>query len=285
MRVVVVGDQGLLGREFAGVCLAQGIQYLGLNRSNCDLSLTARELQKYFLPGDSIVNCVAYTNVEGAEANRVEAFLVNEVYAGKLAAVAKNIQGRIIHMSTDYVFSGDSGTAYMVGSTPNPLSVYGKSKLAGEQVVQHSGAEYTIVRTAWLYGQFGDCFPKRIAGSLRTAGRVSVVDDQHGQPTWANDVAERIISILTKSRSHDIVHLVSEGKASWADFASSVATSLGYDGERVIIRVPSSEFKTFAPRPANSTLDTSQNSFRSVGQWSDRWLIASSDVLKEMLSS
>jgi len=280
----VIGNAGMLGTDFEQELLGSGYQAIGFNRSNLDLSKSPSELaQEISSLGqfDALVNCVAYTAVDKAESEPDQAMLVNGEYAGKLALVAKELEARFVHISTDYVFDGTSETPYQPEHKTNPQSAYGRSKLAGEIAVQESGSDCQIFRTAWLYGANGPCFPKTVQRVLSEAGSMKVVDDQIGQPTWTLDLAKLIIahSKLDQAARPRIVHGTASGRASWYDFASELATTVGYDPEKVVQPISTDDYPTPAKRPAYSVLESQNETGLVIGDWRERWQEAASEVL------
>jgi dTDP-4-dehydrorhamnose reductase len=274
----------MLGSDFEQEILSAGHKVTGFNRSNLDLGKSPSEIaQKISAQGqfDVLLNCVAYTAVDKAESEPDQAMLVNGEYAGKLALVAKELGSRFIHISTDYVFDGTSNTPSKPEHTTNPQSAYGRSKLAGEIAVQESGADYQIFRTAWLYGANGSCFPKTVQRVLGQSGSMKVVADQIGQPTWSLDLAKLIIahSKLDQDARPGIVHGTSSGQASWFDFASEIARSLGHDPEKVVQPITTADYPTAAKRPAYSVLDNQNKSGLVIGDWRERWQEAAEKVL------
>lgn len=279
MRWVVLGNRGMFGSELESLLRDLGSTVNGYNRSNLDLASAVSDLARALDGADVVVNAVAYTAVDLAESNQEQATLINGEYAGKLASASAAIGARFIQISTDYVFDGNKSTPYLTTDLPNPVTAYGKSKLIGEQLVADSGADYAILRTAWLYGQNGKCFPKTIARILGERGQASVVSDQHGQPTWTLDLAEQVIQVAAMEQMPRLVHSVSSGSATWADFASEVALSIGMDPAEVICRVTSAEFPTLATRPAWSVLENAAPGVTPIADWRDRWREASEKVL------
>ena len=274
----------MLGSDLEQELLGSGHQVIGFNRSNLDLSKSPSELaQEISAQGkfDVLVNCVAYTAVDKAESEPDQAMLVNGEYAGKLALVAKALGSRFVQISTDYVFDGNSDTSYQPDKKTNPQSAYGRSKLAGEIAVQESSADYQIFRTAWLYGANGPCFPKTVQRVLGQAGSIKVVADQIGQPTWTLDLAKLIIahSKLDQAARPRIVHGTASGQASWFDFASEIARSLGHDPEKAVQPITTADYPTPAMRPAYSVLDNQNESGLVIGDWQERWQEAAGLVL------
>jgi dTDP-4-dehydrorhamnose reductase len=286
----VIGNTGLLGSELMRSLEASGIRAKGLNRENLDLDGSIQNLVKSVSQqgdpdADVLVNCVGYTQVDQSESEPAHANLVNDEYPGKLAMVAKDSGARFMHISTDYVFDGTSTTPYKTTDTPNPQSVYGRSKLAGENAVQESGADYQIFRTAWLYGANGNCFPKTVARVLKEKAQMKVVNDQVGQPTWTKDLVELIIAHqdVDASARPRIVHATASGSCSWYEFAREIALSLGYIPDQVIIPITTAEYPTPAKRPAYTVLDNQNETGLVIGDWRERWREAAPLVLAEYL--
>jgi dTDP-4-dehydrorhamnose reductase len=280
----VIGNTGMLGSDLEQELLRSGHKAIGFNRSNLYLSKSPSELADYFSSQgqfDVLVNCAAYTAVDKAESEPDQAMLVNGEYAGKLALVAKELGSRFVHISTDYVFDGSSDTPYQPEHKTNPQSAYGRSKLAGEIAVKESSADYQIFRTAWLYGANGPCFPKTVQRVLGQAGSMKVVADQIGQPTWTLDLAKLIIahSKLDRAARPRIVHGTASGQASWFDFASEIARSLGHDPEKAVQPITTADYPTPAKRPAYSVLNNQNETGLIIGDWRERWQEAAGLVL------
>ena len=273
MRFAVIGNRGMFGSEMMLVLADQGHQVLGLNRETLNLDDSIDSIARALEGFDAVVNAVAYTEVDKAESESELANLVNGDYAGKLASASKIVGAKFLHLSTDYVFDGNSDVPYATEAIPNPQGAYGRSKLLGEKRVQDSGANYTIFRTAWLYGAHGRCFPKVVHEKASQGDPLRVVNDQFGQPTWTKDLADQILSYAQLENAPAIVHSVSSGKASWFDFATEVV------GDYPIESVSSGEFVTAAKRPKYSVLDNSSDLVTPIADWKDRWLVAKDDVL------
>jgi dTDP-4-dehydrorhamnose reductase len=273
MRFAVIGSRGMLGSEMMLVLADHGHEVLGFNRENLNLDDSVEGIARQLEGVDAVVNAVAYTAVDKAESESELANLVNGDYAGKLASASKIVGAKFLHTSTDYVFDGDSDVPYTPDAIPNPQGAYGRSKLLGEKLIEQSGSNYTIFRTAWLYGAHGRCFPKVIYQKTFRAEPLRVVNDQFGQPTWTKDLAEQILSYAQLEHAPAIVHCVSSGKASWFDFATEVV------GDYPIEPVSSGEFVTAAKRPKYSVLDNSSDLVAPIADWKDRWLAAKEEVL------
>ena len=273
MRFAVIGNRGMFGSELMLVLADRGHAVLGLNRETLNLDDSIESIARQLENFDAVVNAVAYTAVDKAESEIELANLVNGDYAGKLAQASKMVGAKFLHLSTDYVFDGNSESPYATDAIPNPQGAYGRSKLLGEKLVEESGANYTIFRTAWLYGAHGRCFPKVMHQKALQGDTLRVVNDQFGQPTWTKDLAEQILSYAELEKSPAIVHSVSSGRASWFDFATEIV------GEYQIEPVSSSEIVTAAKRPTYSVLDNSSSLVTPIADWKDRWLAAKGDVI------
>jgi dTDP-4-dehydrorhamnose reductase len=223
---------------------------------------------------DMIINAVAYTAVDRAESEPEIAQRVNGEYPEKLANVSKDIDARLFHISTDYVFDGLSNTPYKKHDPRSPQGAYGRSKALGEEQVEASGANYTIFRTAWLYGAHGRCFPKVIHEKATKHENLRVVNDQFGQPTWTKDLAAQLFAFSKLPVLPPIVHAVASGKASWFEFAKEVV------GDYEVDAVSTEEFLAPAKRPKNSVLDNSSELVKPIGNWRDRWQLAKAEVLR-----
>jgi dTDP-4-dehydrorhamnose reductase len=282
LRFAVVGENGMFGSEMLSVLKSKGLDAHGFGRLNLNLDSDAQSIANTLSGADVIINAVAYTAVDRAETEIEEANTVNGQYAGALADASAILGARFIHISTDYVFDGSSNSPYGLTAPTSPNSSYGRSKALGEELVAKSGADFSILRTAWLYGANGRCFPKVMAELLNKNGSVKVVGDQFGQPTWTRDLAEQVLKVLTLEKMPRVVHAVSSGQATWADFAKEVAITLGHSTESVT-EISSLEYPTPAKRPTWSVLDNSSDEVSPIGDWRERWGIAAPNVLKEFI--
>ena len=274
MRFAVIGDRGMFGAEMVQYLESQKREVTGFNRNSMNLNSTIDQLAAQLDGCDVIINAVAYTAVDQAESELELANLVNGEYAVKLAQAAKSVCARFIHISTDYVFDGSATIPYPTNASTNPQGAYGSSKLLGENLVSDSGANYTIFRTAWLYGKHGRCFPKVMSEKASRKDRLRVVNDQYGQPTWTKDLAHQVLAFAEIDVAPEIVHAVSSGKTTWFEFAQEII------GDYPIDPVSSSEFVTAAKRPSYSVLDNSSDLVEPIGDWRERWQVAKSDVLR-----
>ena len=273
----MIGCRGLLGSELIDYLLDRGQEVAGFDRLSLDI--TSDGIQTKLAGFDVVLNAAAFTDVDAAETESFEANAVNAVAAGKLAQASELVGAKFIQISTDYVFRGDGETPYSTCQKVDPQTEYGRSKALGELLVSESGADYSIIRTAWLYGSGGKCFPKTIANAVEKHGKVQVVSDQHGQPTWTRDLSELILACAELDVMPRIVHGVSSGAATWAEFAGEVARSMGLDPVAVVEPVSSAEYPTAAVRPKWSVLDNSSDLLKPIGDWRERWRVAAGGVL------
>ncbi len=254
-RWLVTGAGGMLGHDMM-TCLERGGETaLALTRADLDITDQAAVTAAVLGCRPSIVvNCAAWTAVDEAEAHQDEAFEVNGRGARLVAAACAASGARLIHISTDYVFAGDACRPYAEHDRRGPRTAYGRTKLAGERAVAEllPGSGY-IVRTAWLYGAHGPNFVRTMISLERDREVVDVVDDQHGQPTWAMDVAGQVIALARSGAPAGVYHATSSGETTWFGFAREIFRLLGADTARVR-PVASGAYPRQAPRPAYSVL-------------------------------
>ena len=287
MKVVITGADGQLGRSFQDALKLKGIAYLALSRKNMDVTNLAQVRSVLGSSGASlIINSAAYTNVEQAEINPEIAFAINQIGSRNVAIVCRELDSRLIHISTDYVFSGNRDLPWEVDSDTRPLSVYGKSKLAGENAIREEWSENSlIVRTAWLYSQYGKNFYKTI---LQLANKdkspIKVVNNQIGQPTSAPELASFILSTLPLEIPAGVYHATNSGIATWYDFAYSIFQLAGADTGR-IEPISAEDYKAKAPRPDYSVLDNSKwdsYDLNTLGDWEHSVANAFSTIQESM---
>ena len=261
ITVLVTGANGQLGREMRRAAAGSADRYVFTDvaeRDIADADAVGRTVREE--KADVIVNCAAYTNVERAEEDEARADLLNHKAAAYLAAAAKETGATLIHVSTDYVFDGTGHRPYTEAMATSPLGAYGRTKLAGEEAVKASGCRYLILRTAWLYSEYGRNFLRTMLRLTEEKEVLRVVFDQTGTPTYAGDLAEAIFDIVEHRKyegREGIYHFSDEGVCSWYDFATEIAAAAGHDSCR-IIPCHTSEFPTKAARPAYSVLDKSK---------------------------
>jgi len=256
---LIIGADGQLGLSLQKALKFRNISFQTLTHRETDIA-NLSQVQECVKSSsaDVIVNAAAYTNVEQAEQEPGRAFLVNESGARNLAIAARQSNSKLVHFSTDYVFSGQRSEPWKVDSLVNPLSVYGKSKLAGEQAIQKEyQGNSIIIRTAWLYSPYGKNFYKTMLNfALGNDEQIKVINDQFGQPTNALDLANLAIEVVMNEVPAGIYHGSNSGSTSWCGFAAEIFRLAGADVGRVK-PIPSSEFATKAPRPSYSVLDNS----------------------------
>ena len=249
--VVVLGASGMLGR--AVVSAFPHEEVIALSRPQADI--TNRALLEKIIPERAlVVNAAAYTAVDDAESHSAETFAINAEGVRNVADAVKAHKGRLIHISTDYVFDGQGTEPYREDSPRNPQSVYGASKARGEEYVHEILPDTGIVaRTAWLYGTTGNSFARTILGLGATRKTLDVVDDQFGQPTSAIDVARMVHSLAQRGVTNGVFHATNSGQASWFEFAQDLFALAGWEKDR-IRPVSSHAFPRPAQRPTWSVL-------------------------------
>lgn len=256
IKWLIVGGDGQLGRSLSEELSKKGEEFLALNRKQLDIT-DRYEIHKAlhdFHP-DVVVNSAAWTNVDDAEKFEVDARLVNAIGAGFLAQECLNMNSRLIHISTDYVFSGNSEVPWPECSKLAPASAYGRTKAEGEKLVlEFSSGRAFIVRTGWLYSKHGHNFAKTMVDlAFRNTDVVEVVNDQIGQPTYSADLANQIYQLINSSAPAGIYHATNSGQATWFDFAREIFSLLGVNSNRVV-PIDSRKNLRLAVRPAYSVL-------------------------------
>jgi dTDP-4-dehydrorhamnose reductase len=253
MRMLITGAAGMLGHDVREVAERLGHEPIARSRTQLDITDAAavRAAVRAARP-EVVINCAAWTNVDGAESDRAGAQAVNAQGAGQVAAEAAAVGAWTIHVSTDYVFDGTKSAAYLESDPTGPRSVYGETKLAGERAVAAAAGErHTIVRSAWLFGVGGPCFP---ATMLRLAGErdeLTVVDDQVGCPTFTGHLAEALVALAGDPIS-GVVHVAAGGECSWWAFAREIVAAAGV--EIPVRAISTDQFPRPAARPAYSVL-------------------------------
>lgn len=271
--VLLLGARGMLGCALAerlaarrahgavGDLACWDIQELDI----CDAAAVGRTIDQ--LQPDLVINCAAYTDVDGCEANAETAMAVNGAAPGHVAQACARGGALCVHLSTDFVFDGASRRPYRPDDAPHPLSVYGRSKLAGERAVAEATGKYLIVRTSWLFGPRGRNFVEAILQRAEQGEALRVVDDQVGRPTFAGDLADAILRLVDHG-ARGVYHFANAGACSWHEFAGRIVALAGY---RVpVAAISSRELGRPARRPAYSVLDTGDYE-RLTGAAPARW--------------
>jgi dTDP-4-dehydrorhamnose reductase len=265
MRILLAGASGQLGRQIQRH--GGSHQILALAHSDLDITRAAdvRDAVRTVRP-DVIINAAAYNNVDRAETDRDAAFAANVTGPRNLAIASIEHDAALLHVSTDYVFDGEKRAPYDENDVPNPLSVYAKTKLAGEDAVRQGTPRHFIVRTAWVYERDGKNFPRTLHALSKTQRELRVVDDVRGSPTSASHLAAAILRLI-ETNAFGTFHLAGAGEASWFELATAFFRALGSDVH--LIPVPSSEFPLVAPRPRYSVLRTIREPRIVLPPWQD----------------
>jgi len=276
MRILVLGRNGQVG-----TALAQSMQGLGeliiLDRAQLDLSnpdairTALRELQPQM-----IINAAAYTAVDAAESDEATAFQINAEAPRVIAEESERLGAALIHYSTDYVFDGGKQGVWLEDDAPAPLSVYGRSKLAGEQAITDVGGSHLILRTSWVYGLHGKNFLLTMLKLAETRDELAIVDDQIGAPTWAVTIADATAAIIRDSGESaqlaalsGIYHLCAGGHTSWFGFAEAIFAHASIERKPKLRPITTAEYPTPAKRPSNSMLNTDKfrHTFGDLPAW------------------
>lgn len=275
LNILVTGGDGQLGRELRKLAPSSRNNYIFTDIGELDIT-DAGAVGAFVDKNktDILINCAAYTNVNGAEDDESTAFAINCTAVKNLAEAAVRCDALLLHISTDYVFDGKGRVPYTEDMPTAPLNAYGRTKLAGERAVVASGCRYIILRTAWLYSEFGNNFLKSILREADLGKDLRVVDDQTGTPTYAADLAEAIFDMVENGKyegNYGIYHFTDEGECSWYDFACAIVGEAG-DSHSSVSACKTDEYPSKAERPAYSVLDKSKfkRTFgRSIPRWQD----------------
>lgn len=265
MKVLITGRNGQVAQALLSSLAGLG-ELTCLGRAELDLAdVQAIRQRVRTLRPDLIINAAAYTAVDQAETDADNAFAINAVAPGVLAEEAKALGVPLIHYSTDYVFDGSKASPYKEDDEPQPLGVYGQSKLAGEQAITAAGGDYLILRTSWVYSLYGRNFLLTMQRLLQEREELRVVSDQVGAPTWAGTIADTTRALIEQWQQGTAgpwgtYHLTGLGETSWFGFAEAIGEQLRSTGKPCARLVPiaSSEYPTPAQRPLNSRLDCSR---------------------------
>lgn len=258
MVLMVLGSDGQVGSALRWKALERGTGVIGLNRAELDITQAGRVMDAVRdLRPEAVINCAAWTDVDGAEKEGIAAYAINAEGAGNIAKACSRMGTPLVHLSTDYVFDGSKRTAYVEDDPVSPVSVYGRTKEAGERAVRDTWGKHVILRTAWVFGAHGGNFVKTM---LRLADqgmeKLNVVDDQRGGPTPADAIADACLDIAERANSADIApwgtyHFCGRPSVTWHGFASAILK----DRQITLNPCTTAEFPRPAPRPANSVMD------------------------------
>ena len=280
MRWLVTGANGMLGHDLVPLLTTRGHDVTGVDRGELDITDPAatRDAASGY---DVVVNVAAYTAVDAAETDEGTAFTVNAVGPALLARAAHAAGARMVQISTDYVFDGHADEPYAETAPIAPRSAYGRTKAAGEWAVRAEAPDHLIVRTAWLYGAHGSCFPRTIARVAAEKGGLDVIADQVGQPTWTVDLADLVERLVTTGAPSGAYHGTSSGQTSWHGFAQAAVAAAGMD-PAVVRETTSDVYVRPAPRPSYSVLGHDAlvaAGVEPIGDWAQRWEVAGMGVV------
>lgn len=254
-NILVTGANGQLGSEIKYLSKFHNINFTFTDIAELDITSMA-EIETFFSSQkfDYIINCAAYTAVDKAEEEKEEADLANHIAAKNLAVISSKFKAKLIYISTDFVFDGSSSIPFTEEDKTNPLSVYGKTKLAGEKAVLKHGDGVIIIRTSWLYSSYGNNFVKTMIGLAKKRDSIEIVFDQIGTPTYARDLAEAVLNIInSQDFLTGVYHYSNEGVASWYDFAKAIVEIAGI--KCTIYPIETYQYPTPAKRPAYTILN------------------------------
>jgi dTDP-4-dehydrorhamnose reductase len=268
MRLLVTGGAGMLGRAVTDVATRLGHDVVSLSRA--ELDITDPDLVRRVIGSAqprAVVNCAAWTDVDGAEAHEAQAIAVNGAGAGKVARAAAEAGARVVHVSTDYVFDGGKDSPWVESDPVGPIGAYGRSKLAGEVEVAAATPQHAIVRTAWLFGAGGRNFVDTMLELCRKRDEVSVVTDQVGSPTWTVHLAEALVELAERESDVGILHAAGGGACSWYELAVEVFDRAGASCR--VRPTDSTRFPRPARRPAYSVLGSERDDAPVLPPWQE----------------
>lgn len=268
MKVLVTGANGQLGYDVVKELQKQNIECYGTSRQDFDIvdfEATEKFITNY-MP-DAVIHCAAYTAVDKAEDEQGLCYLVNASATENIAEICKKINAKMLYISTDYVFDGTKDGFYEVYDKPNPINVYGKTKLLGEQAVQRILDKYFIVRISWVFGEHGNNFVKTMLRLGKERKEISVVADQYGSPTYTVDLALLLVEMIQTDK-YGIYHATNEGACTWAEFAEEIFKIADLNVK--VNHIATAEYPTMAKRPMNSRLSKKKlviNNFKTLENW------------------
>jgi dTDP-4-dehydrorhamnose reductase len=278
VKILLLGHQGMLGSDLL-LKLKIEHEVVGLDKKEIDI-VSANGCQEAIktIEPDIVINAAAYTNVDGCETAKDECFAVNAEAVKNIADACRNKNIRIIHFSTDYVFDGAAKQPYQEDHQCNPINTYGASKMAGERNLKSLSDNYILIRTAWLYGVNGKNFVQTILEKVKTAKKLTVVDDQIGSPTHTKDLAAAV-DLLIKQNAKGIFHITNRGSCSWYQFALKILQEAGIH-EIDVTPIKSDQLQRPARRPAYSVLSM-QKFIQTTGKTMQPWQLGLQDYLEK----
>lgn len=254
MKVLVTGANGQLGTEVTNVLKENNIDYIGTDRNELDITSKENVIELFTKESpDIIFHCAAYTAVDAAEDEGKEAnYLINETGSQNIAEAAKKINAKVVYISTDYVFDGSNvEDGYKETDLVDPINEYGKAKLLGEKAIQENSDDYYIIRTSWVFGQYGKNFVFTMLSLSETHEKLTVVNDQFGRPTWTRSLAEFMLYLVENNCDYGIYHFSNDETCTWYDFAQEILK----DKKTIIEPVTSDKFPQKATRPEYSVMN------------------------------
>jgi dTDP-4-dehydrorhamnose reductase len=267
MKLLVTGAAGMLGRDVMLAAGNAGHDVVGYGRAELDVTDPAALERKFDLERpDVVINCAAWTDVDGAEDAEEAALGIGGAGPGNVAAAAAKLKATVLHVSTDYVFDGAKGTPYVESDQPAPLSAYGRTKLAGEEAVAAANKRHFIVRSAGLFGIGGRNFVETMLQLAETRNEVTVVRDQVGSPTYTWHLAYGIVRLI-EGIEYGIHHMAASGQCSWYEFAREIFEQANVECR--VLSITSEEFGAAAPRPAFSALVSQREHAIRLPSWRD----------------
>ena len=283
MRWLIVGGKGMLGTDLAQLLRDRKESVKVLDRPEIDIT-NVKSVTEQINDTDIVVNAAAFSPVDPAEENEAAAFAVNATGPEILARRCADLGVRLVQISTDYVFAGDAETPYPEGAVMAPKSAYGRTKAAGEWAVRTYTDDYLIIRTAWLYGAYGNCFPKTMAKLSDAHEQLSVVTDEWGQPTWTVDLANLIINLVEAKAPAGVYHGTASGSTNWHGFTKEIVKSYGKD-PAMVGETTAAAFNRPAPRPHYSVLGhqaLNRIGVKPIGDWRERWQMAAPVIFSHL---
>lgn len=275
MRWLIAGAQGMLGHDLVDRVLADGHDLIAVDRDEIDIT-DPSSVAQMVKNTDVLVNVAAFTAVDKAEEQEAAAFAVNATGPEILARRCREIGARLVHVSTDYVFGGESHEPYKEDGLMEPKGAYGRTKAAGEWAIRSNTEDYIIVRTAWLYGLHGNSFPATMKRLSETHDKLTVVTDEVGQPTWTVDLADLIVRLVEAKAPSGTYHGTSSGSTNWFEFTKAIMESIGKD-PAMVTETTAAAFNRPAPRPHYSVLAhgaLAKIGLDPIGDWRERWIQA-----------
>ena len=267
-KIAIIGADGMLGRAWQYLLKAQGLEFFGLDLPVIDVTSEASVARALGREFGTVINCAAYTDVDGSESHEVQATRLNGYAVGSLAAYCREIGAMLVHYSTDYVFDGQSTSPYDPSHTLEPVCAYGRSKAEGERQLIQSGCPHLLIRTSWLYAPWGNNFVRTMVRLMQERSSIRVVTDQVGRPSSAEKLAAASLALLHKGES-GLFHITDGGSCSWYDFAVEIKSQ--WSCECTIDPCTTGDHPFLATRPAYSVLDITRTEqlLGPMNHWSE----------------